>query len=212
MGLFAKLFKTANQIKPVATQDTNHKQSITDIDPEYLVNLGDGILPGHVVLLWWLNNKRVNHDRVPDYFKYKYGINVESSIATMTAKGYLSEKIPTEKGTALMNEYSAIIYDHRFSIGKFSDGSKIYKRGHIKGYDKDHQEDGALAQTTKQIQESLANFKGNGITKYDVIADPNVPKAVRLEGKAHIIDKAKVGVNCPPFTWDDSSAIAPHID
>lgn len=180
--------------------------------PEPLRLLEHNLRLGDVVLLWWIANPKVNHDKVPGYFHYKYGIEVSQEIIKLTRSGYIKNGMVTEKGNITINKYSDIIYDHRYAVGEFRDGTKMYRRGHIKGYDKAHQHEGELAQTTKQILEVLESFREMDVEKYRILADPDVPQAVALEGIELEIDKVIIGENCPPFVWNDTSSITSVVN
>lgn len=54
-----------------------------DIDPQFLRPLEGNLVAGDIILLWWLNNKRVNHECLPSYFKLQYGINAAQEMINL---------------------------------------------------------------------------------------------------------------------------------
>lgn len=68
----------------------------------------DGLLPGHVYMLYWLN--KYNNKKVPAYFEYEYGINFEAEKDYLIKNGYLDNSLtPTFKGLEAINKHIAVI-------------------------------------------------------------------------------------------------------
>lgn len=82
------------------------KQSIL---PESMMKrYSDGLLPGHVYMLYWLN-KYVNR-RIPAYFEYDYGIHFIAEKTFLKEHGYLNDyDKPTELGKQAMKVHHEII-------------------------------------------------------------------------------------------------------
>lgn len=69
----------------------------------------DGLLPGHVYMLYWLN-KYSSERRVPSYFEYKYGIDFCKEKSFLLNKGLLgSDDKPTKTGLAAIEGHRDII-------------------------------------------------------------------------------------------------------
>lgn len=43
-----------------------------------MVRNEDGLLPGHIYMLYWLN--KFTNKRIPQYFEYEYGIDFEKEV------------------------------------------------------------------------------------------------------------------------------------
>lgn len=86
------------------------KQSI--IPRETMTRFPDGLLPGHVYMLYWIN-KFSTKKRIPAYFEYKYGIDFVKERDYLISHGYLTEtdKV-TEKGLQSMQLHHDVIESH----------------------------------------------------------------------------------------------------
>ncbi len=70
----------------------------------------DGLLPGHIYMLYWL--KKYTNKRVPSYFEYKYGIDFYKEKRFLTQNGYLANSKPTQKGELAINTHHDVIAKH----------------------------------------------------------------------------------------------------
>lgn len=70
----------------------------------------DGLLPGHVYMLYWIKN--VNRKRIPSYFEYKYGIQFSKEKKFLTDNGYLKDGKLTEKGENAIELHNEVIKNH----------------------------------------------------------------------------------------------------
>lgn len=70
----------------------------------------DGLLPGHVYMLYWIKN--VNRKRIPSYFEYKYGIQFSKEKKFLTDNGYLKNGKLTEKGENAIELHNEVIKNH----------------------------------------------------------------------------------------------------
>ena len=70
----------------------------------------DGLLPGHVYMLYWIKN--VNRKRIPSYFEYKYGIQFSKEKEFLTDNGYLKNGKLTEKGERAIELHNEVIKNH----------------------------------------------------------------------------------------------------
>ncbi|MFQ6793805.1 MAG: tetratricopeptide repeat protein [Thomasclavelia sp.] len=75
-----------------------------------MVRYLDGLLPGHVYMLYWIKN--VNRKRIPTYFEYKYGIQFSKEKEFLTDNGYLKNGKLTEKGERAIELHKEVIENH----------------------------------------------------------------------------------------------------
>lgn len=86
------------------------KQNI--ISKSMMTRFRDGLLPGHVYMLYWI--KEINRKRIPSYFEYKYGINFTKEQQFLQKQGYLSESMNlTSKGQCAIDQHHNIIENHK---------------------------------------------------------------------------------------------------
>lgn len=86
----------------------------------------DGLLPGHIYMLYWL--KKYTNKRVPSYFEYKYGIDFYKEKEFLTQNGYLENSKPTHKGELAINTHQDVIvkHDSNFQVN-LSDNADLSK-------------------------------------------------------------------------------------
>lgn len=84
------------------------KQSIIPIS--MMTPFSDGLLPGHIYLLFWVGKNGQN--KVPSYFEYKYGIEFEKEKHFLISNGYLADNKPTSKGADAIVAHFDIIEAH----------------------------------------------------------------------------------------------------
>ncbi|MBW8350732.1 tetratricopeptide repeat protein [Bacillus sp. IITD106] len=78
---------------------------------EMMIRNEDGILPGHVYMLYWLS-KYINKE-IPLYFEYKYGINFNEEVFYLIDLKLIDQdKNITNKGRKIIDKYKAIIEEH----------------------------------------------------------------------------------------------------
>lgn len=71
------------------------------------------MLPGHIVMLWWLDNPRTNKDKRPLYFLYEYGLDFETELLFLQKRHLLDGEQLTAEGEELIDRYSAVIRKHK---------------------------------------------------------------------------------------------------
>lgn len=73
------------------------------VEKKMMKRYADGLLPGHIKMLKWLQKPR---KRVPAYFEYKYGVNFWNEKQWLIEKEYLdkNEEI-TEKGLKAIQKH-----------------------------------------------------------------------------------------------------------
>lgn len=85
------------------------KQSIIPIS--VMMPFSDGLLPGHIYLLYWVGKN--GQKRVPSYFEYKYGIEFEKEKKFLISNGYLVDNKPTSKGADAIVAHFDVIEAHK---------------------------------------------------------------------------------------------------
>ena len=81
-------------------------QSIIPI--ETMTRFSDGLLPGHIYMLYWLN--KYGKRRIPAYFEYEYGICFAKEKRFLVESGYLgNDNKPTNLGNQAMREHCGVI-------------------------------------------------------------------------------------------------------
>ncbi len=149
----------------------------------------DGLLPGHIYMLYWL--KKYTNKKIPSYFEYKYGIDFEKEKAFLLSNGYLDEiNKPTEKGGKAIAKHQKVIESHEPPKPDLS----------IEGI-------------SKQIIALRDNIHKNGCDEYEYIANRNCCNiCAALNGKHFPLSELKIGVNAPPMHEGCSCSIAGYID
>lgn len=76
-----------------------------------MTKYAEGLLPGHVYMLYWL--KKYTNKKVPTYFEYKYGVDFKKEKAFLYENGFLDDQNkPTEKGEQMIKKYNDVIENH----------------------------------------------------------------------------------------------------
>src|SRR5690625_8017143 len=83
--------KKSGRSKPKSTSVTSNQE----IHPIYLKPLPNGLLPGEVVLLDWLDGK-VMDGHFSGYFSYTYGLDPKKSAVKLQREGLMIEADPVE--------------------------------------------------------------------------------------------------------------------
>lgn len=96
LSFFRKLFggkpskENNNQAKIKVPTSQKINTSASDIHPVYLKPLSNGLLPGEVLLIHWIDGKPSNV-HFPKYFSYTYGLHPEKSVAKLLREGFITE-------------------------------------------------------------------------------------------------------------------------
>ena len=83
----------------------------------------DGLLPGHIYMMYWIN--KYTNKKIPSYFEYEYGINFNKEKNFLIDSGYLKNNKPTEKGIHAINTHYSVIEERHpkpKKDGNISDG------------------------------------------------------------------------------------------
>lgn len=93
-----------------------------------MVRYKDGLLPGHVYMLYWLGKYSVNR-RIPSYFEYDYGIWFTKEKEFLRENGYLDDAYkPTDLGKSAIDEHYKVIRERHPKPAKSSNISTIELR------------------------------------------------------------------------------------
>ena len=84
------------------------------------------LLPGHVVILWWLENSRTNKNEVPSYFLYEYGLDFKKELLFLQNINLLDGTKITTLGKEILSLYSEVIRKHKARKNYNPDGSITY--------------------------------------------------------------------------------------
>lgn len=177
-------------------EDWNEKVSMFPnmlVKREMMVRNEDGLLPGHVYMLYWLN--KYSNKRIPAYFEYKYGLNFENELDFLQSKGLLdNKKKPTEKGFFIMEKYHNVIEEHNKKNRKKTD-EELY------------------LEAMKSISATRTRLVKDGFSKYEYIGNPDsCTKCKKLDGKIFKLSELQIGVNAPPMHKKCRCSIAGYFD
>ncbi len=103
-------------VSPARKQDINWIDMITTfpnmlVQREMMERNPDGLLPGEVYLLYWIDHFKGKKD-YPVYFEYRYGIDPSDSKTLLMDKDLLFEDHATEKGQAILSKYNHVLEAH----------------------------------------------------------------------------------------------------
>ena len=99
--------------KPYISQDREFNTRWLEFPGEpvkrkMMVRYSDGLLPGHVYMLFWLS--KGTKRRIPSYFEYRYGIDFEKERLFLLKNQYIdAANKPTERGKAAMERHKKVI-------------------------------------------------------------------------------------------------------
>ncbi|MDD6275490.1 MAG: minor capsid protein [Clostridia bacterium] len=152
----------------------------------------NGLLPGHIYMLYWL--KKYTNKKVPGYFEYKYGIDFEKEKTFLIDGGYLNERNkPTEKGESAIQEYYSVIESHK--------------------QPRPTQDVDDTEEITRAILDQKRSIVKSGFKEYEFIASRYSCEAcAALNGKHFKIKDMKIGVNAPPMHSRCSCSICAYSD
>lgn len=159
------------------------------IPKSIMTRYADGLLPGHVYMLFWL--KKYTNKDIPAYFEYKYGLDFEKEKEFLLTKGFLNNLgKPTEKGEKAISDHKDVIENHA-----------------------PKKPDRTIEGISKQILKQKANFIKNGVEKYTFVANHDCcEKCAALNEKHFLVSEMKIGINAPPMHEGCKCAVAPWVD
>ena len=77
------------------------------VQREMMIPYDDGLLPGHVYMLYWI--EKIHRQRIPEYFEYEYGIDFAAEKMFLRHEGYLVDDTVTEKGREAIQAHNEVI-------------------------------------------------------------------------------------------------------
>lgn len=160
--------------------------------PKYMMTrFDDGLLPGHVYMLYWL--AKYTNKKVPVYFEYKYGIDFGKEKEYLYEYGYLDDtNKPTDKGEEAISKHFDVIEWHAAATAK---------------------PDCSIEGISKLILAQLNNIKTNGCKEYEFIANRDCCSVCGELNKKHFpVKQFKIGVNAPPMHEGCRCSIAGYED
>lgn len=148
------------------------------IPKSIMTRYADGLLPGHIYMLYWL--KKYTNKKVPVYFEYKYGVDFEKEKIYLHENGFLDDaNKPTEKGEAAITQHFEVIENHKIATEKPAP---------------------TIENISAQIIAQLNSIKRNGFSQYEFIANSGCCEVCgKLNEKHFSISKFEIGVNAPPM-------------
>lgn len=160
---------------------------------EMMIRNEDGLLPGHIYMMYWIN--KYTNKKIPAYFEYKYGINFENEVLFLKKSDLLSENSkPTDKGLELIDKYQEII-DHHQKANKKKTNDEIYND--------------AVKSTLNQKK----SLKEQDFKQYTYLASHNsCPSCKKLDGQVFDVSKLEIGVNAPPMHKKCTCSISSYMD
>ena len=80
------------------------------VDRKSMIRYDDGLLPGHVYMLYWMDKYKGKNRKIPRYFEFDYGVDFEKEREFLIQNGYLGENlIPTKKGKSALLQHDEVI-------------------------------------------------------------------------------------------------------
>ena len=74
-----------------AWENTPEKFPYAVVERKQMQRLEEGILPGHIVMLWRIHfGNFTNETFIPQYFEYRYGVDSEEVIKTLLEREYIA--------------------------------------------------------------------------------------------------------------------------
>ena len=181
---------------PYISNDRSHKwlemaasmPKTTLVKESMMVRFNNGLLPGHIYMLYWLN--KYTDKKVPAYFEYKYGIDFDLEKSFLRDNGYLNDMDkPTGKGLDAINNHAEVIANHSVKPDRSIEG------------------------ISKQILAARDSLIRNGFTEYEFMANRDCCSVcARLNGKHFPVAQLKIGVNAPPMHEGCRCAISAYED
>lgn len=159
------------------------------VDRKMMQRFPDGLLPGHVYILYWL--KKYTGKKVPAYFEYKYGIDFEKEKMFLQNTGLLDETDkPTAAGERVIENHIEVV------------------KGHTPP-----KPDTTTKGITKRILASRDNMLKNGSEEYVyMVCHDCCDVCAALKGKHFPLSKLQPGKNAPPMHDGCRCSIAPYVD
>lgn len=158
------------------------------VDRSMMVRYADGLLPGHVFMLYWLG--RYTNKKVPKYFEYKYGVDFAKEKEFLHENGFLNdEDKPTPKGEKAIKKHYKVIDMHAPKPDNSIEGIK------------------------KRILEDKKHYRQMGFKEYTFHANRDCCEACKaFDGQHFKLSELKCGVNAPPMHEGCRCSISAYED
>lgn len=133
------------------------------VDIDKMKRNQDGLLPGHVYQIYWLDKYKSDR-RIPVYFEYEYGIDFEKEKSYLEANGYIKDYSATDKGKYILDKYSDVITEKNSQ----NSPQKMELKKILKDYDKEAEDLKCLGLTPSDTKEERTGFvyQQNAIVDY----------------------------------------------
>lgn len=80
------------------------------VDRKVMIRYDDGLLPGHVYMLYWMNKYKGKNRKIPRYFEFEYGIDFEKERKFLIQQGFFDINTGlTEKGENAISLHNEVI-------------------------------------------------------------------------------------------------------
>lgn len=90
-----------------------------NIIPQHIMRrYSDGLLPGHICMLYWINKQ--DDKTIPSHFEYKYGLNFEFERQFLKDNGYLNGEKLSQKGKLALQNHAPVVQDYKNTILKIN--------------------------------------------------------------------------------------------
>lgn len=180
--------------KPYISQDREFNTNWTDqadmfpgqsiIPKSMMRRFSDGLLPGHVYMLYWLG--RYTNKRIPAYFEYKYGVDFIKEKEFLKGNGFLGDTDkPTPKGEKAIKNHAKVIQNHA------------------------PKKPGPREQTLKQKRDLVQQ----GFEEFVFLANRNCCEiCASLNGRHFSVSDLRIGINAPPMHEGCRCSVAAYTD
>lgn len=158
------------------------------VEKSMMKRYADGLLPGHVYMLYWLG--KYTNKKVPKYFEYKYGVDFEKEKTFLYENGFLNDDDkPTSKGEKAIKKHYKVIEKHANKPDRSIEGIK------------------------KQILEEKKRIRQMGSKMYTYHANRNCCEKCKALDEQHFkLSEMKIGVNAPPMHEGCACSISAYED
>lgn len=80
------------------------------VDRKNMIRYDDGLLPGHVYMLYWMNKYKGKNRKIPRYFEFDYGIDFEKEREFLIQQGLFDINTGlTEKGENAISRHTEVV-------------------------------------------------------------------------------------------------------
>lgn len=149
------------------------------IPREVMTRFADGLLPGHVYMLYWIGKYNGKNRRIPSYFEYKFGICFEKERLWLAKNGYIADGQLTRKGLNSIDKHIDVIksmspdpiIEKRVEVTK-----DIDQLGSISDYIDAREKPGTLDVSAKRCVLLKSAIKEINVVTRDICKQINIPE------------------------------------